>query len=137
MVADLANHAECDRGNGLPPEPQPRAPCAVLLDEIAHDRVRPIAEIRQDGHGDGRRLLHTNSPFSSGMPFHNATNARWVLRTARRPAGVTRKNFLARPPRSGVASPSRAVTRPFSCRRARARYTAPSVTPRPAPCSLS
>ena len=103
----------------LPPEP-PRRPTVVpLFIQVAHQgaagTLQPAEEpCRQSGWGHGR------PPSSCGRPAQSTDSASRVERASRTPSGVARKYRFARPPRSGVGSPSRELTRPFSCRRSSA-----------------
>src|SRR5262249_52006884 len=112
----ICTNRDDNRASRLLPEPQRRTP--IVFEEIADQRV---INTEQPHHFDCLRgEVHLATPCTAGRPRHNVINAFRERCTSRRPFGVSTKYFFARPPRSGVGSPSQDVTSPFASRRSSA-----------------
>src|SRR5437867_2206913 len=89
----------------------------------------------KDADGQVSHNLPCSFQFRQTMPqLHKC-----ALRVAHflQPRAVTWKYLFARPPRSGVASPSSDLTKPLSSSRSSAAYTLPIATSRPVRFSSS
>src|SRR5215831_4119812 len=141
IATDYGNQAGHNCSHCLSPIPQVRTALVVALIEITKDGIVEGAapKILQQPTWKCRRLRrsHALPPSNSGNPFQSFTSDRCVSRTSFNPLAVTWKYFLARPPRSGVGSPSSEVTNPLSSSRSSAAYTLPTATSRPVRFSSS
>src|SRR5690242_20711063 len=141
MVPNVFECAHNNSDSDLPPIPDTGAALAIPLIHVTHDgfNVGAGGKMLQQPRRNSRRAVrvHALPPSSSGKPCHNFTSDRCVSRTSFNPRPVTWKYFFARPPRSGVGSPSSDVTKPLSSSRSSAAYTLPTATSRPVRCSSS
>src|SRR5262249_19805395 len=138
---DASTHFGKNDGQHLPPVPGVASASLVLFDKVSDRRVilECGTKFIQEPGGTSRcgTQRHASPSFSCGSPAHSLTRARCVSRTTRSPFDVVRKCRLARPPRSGVASPSWDAINPFSSSRVSASYTLPRRTSLPVVSSIS